>query len=131
MFSPVYNELTHWGQVTHLCISKLTIIGSYNGLSPSQRQAIIWTNAGILSIGPLGMDFSEILMEIDTFSFKKMRLKILSAKWRPSCLGLNVLSLQNTPHTTAYILKKTDCFETWIYNTGHSPMLMYDIFIVI
>ena len=26
--------LTHWGRVTHLCVSKLTIIGSDNGLSP-------------------------------------------------------------------------------------------------
>ena len=45
--------LTHWGRVTHLCVSKLTIIGSDNGLSPDRRQAIIWTNAGI-SIGRLG-----------------------------------------------------------------------------
>ena len=30
------------------------IIGSDNGLSPVRRQAIIWTNAGILLIGPLG-----------------------------------------------------------------------------
>ena len=55
--------------LTH-CISKLTIIGSYNGLSPSRRQAIIWTNAEILLIRPSGANFSEILIEIDTFSFK-------------------------------------------------------------
>ena len=61
--------ITHWGRVTHICVRKLTIIGSDNGLAPSQRQAIIWTNAGILSIGPLGMNFSEILIEIDTFEF--------------------------------------------------------------
>ena len=36
----------------HICVSKLTIIGSDNGLSPSRRQAIIWTNAWILLIGP-------------------------------------------------------------------------------
>ena len=94
--------LTHWGRVTHICVSKLTIIGSYNGLSPSRRQAIIWTNAGILSIGPLGMNFSEILIEIDAFSFKKMHLKMSSAKWRPSCLGLNVL--KSKPFSK-YILK--------------------------
>ena len=58
------NELTHWGRVTHICISNLTIIGSDNGLSPDRRQAIIWTNAGILLIGPLGTNFSEILIEI-------------------------------------------------------------------
>ena len=26
--------LTHWGRETHICVSKLTIIGSDNGLSP-------------------------------------------------------------------------------------------------
>ena len=83
--------LTHWGRVTHLCVGKLTSIASDNGLSPGRRQAIIWTNAMILLIGPLGAYFSEILSEIHTFSFKKMRLKVSSAKWRPCCLGLNVL----------------------------------------
>ena len=82
--------LTHWGRVTHICVSKLTIIGSNNGLAPIRRQAIIWTNAGILLIGPFGTNFSEILIKIPTFSFKKMHLKMSSGKWRPSCLGLNV-----------------------------------------
>ena len=75
--------LTHWGRVTHTCVGKLTTIGSDNGLSPGRRQAIIWTIAGILLIGPLGTNFSEILIGIQTFSFKKMHLKMLSAKWRP------------------------------------------------
>ena len=83
--------LTHWGRVTHICVGNLTTIASDNGLSPDWRQAIVWTNAGILLIGPLGINFSEISMEIQTFSFRKMRLKTSSAKWRPSCLGLNVL----------------------------------------
>ena len=77
--------------MTHICVGKLTILGSDNGLSPGRRQAIIWTNAGILLIGPLGTNFSEILIGILTFSFKKMRLKMSSVKWRPFCLGLNVL----------------------------------------
>ena len=83
--------LTHWGRMMHICISNLTIIGPDNGLSPGQRQAIIWTNAGILLIGPWGTNFSEILVGIHTFSFKKINLKMLSAKFRPFCLGLNVL----------------------------------------
>ena len=91
-FNPYDVPLTHWGRVTHICVSKLSIIGSDNGLSPGRRQAIIWTNAGILSIGLLGTKFSEILIEIRTFSFKKMRLKVSSAKWQPFCLGLNVLN---------------------------------------
>ena len=54
--------LTHWGRLTHICVSKLTSIASDNGLSPGRRQAIIWTNAGILIIGPLWTNFSEILI---------------------------------------------------------------------
>ena len=84
-------DLTHWGRVTHICVSKLTTIGSDNGLAPGRRQAIIQTNAGMLLIGPLGTNFSEILSEIHTFSFKKMHLKLSSAKLRPFGFGLNVL----------------------------------------
>ena len=87
-------SLTHWGRVTHICVGTNINIGSDNGLSPGRRQAIIWTNAGMLLIGPLGTNFSEILIEILTFSFKKMHLKMSSAKWRLFCLGLNVLSTQ-------------------------------------
>ena len=87
------NALTHWGRVTHICVGKLTIIGSDNGLSPDRRQAIIWTNAGILLIEPLGTNFSEILIEIHIFSSKKMHLKMSSGKWRPFCLSLNVLNV--------------------------------------
>ena len=83
--------LTHWDRVTHICVGKLTIIVSDNGLSPERRQAIIWTNAGILLIGPLETNFSESLFAIETFSFRKMHFKISSAKWRSFCLGLNVL----------------------------------------
>ena len=83
--------LTHWGRAMHICVSKLTIIGSDNGLSPGRRQAIIWANAGILLIGLIGTNVSDILIEILTFSFKKMRLKVSSVKWLPCCLGLNVL----------------------------------------
>ena len=83
--------LTHWGRVTHICVGRLTNIGSDNGLSPGRRQAINWTNAGILLIAPLETNFSEILIGIQTLSFKKMHLKMSSAEWRPFCLGLNVL----------------------------------------
>ena len=84
--------LPHWGRVTHICIGNLTIIAPDNGLSPGRRQAIIWTNAGILLIGPLGTNFSEISIGIQVFSFKKMHLNMSSVKWLPFCLGLNVLS---------------------------------------
>ena len=76
----------------HLCISKIIIIGSDNGFSPGRRQAIIWINAGILLIGPLGTNFIENVIEIYTFSFEKMHVKMSSGQRRPSCPGLNVLS---------------------------------------
>ena len=84
--------LTHWGRVTHICVSKLAaIIGSDNGLPPGRRQAITWTNAGILLIRTLGTNISEILCKHHVFSYKKMHLKMSSGKRRPFCLGLNVL----------------------------------------
>ena len=71
-------QLTHWGRVTHICVRKLIIIGSDNGLSPGQCQAIIWNNDEILLIGPLGTNFDESSIEIYIFLFKKVHLKILS-----------------------------------------------------
>ena len=78
--------------MTHICVGKLTIIGSDNGLPPDRRQAIIWTNAGILLIQTLRTNFSEILGEINSFSFKKMHLKRSSAKGRLFSLSLNELT---------------------------------------
>ena len=92
---PAVLILTHWGWVTHICIGQPTSTGSDNGLSPGRRQAIIWTNAGILLIGPLGTNFSEILIGIQSFSLKK----ISSAKYRPFCIGLNVLNVAQLNHT--------------------------------
>ena len=107
-------SLTHWDWVTHICVGKLTIIGSYNGMSPGMCQAIIWTNAGILLIGPSGTNFSDILIRIQTFSFKEIHMKIMvvcqmasissrsqcvnkfhlkiCAKWCLFCWGLSVLT---------------------------------------
>ena len=66
-----HHWLTHWGRVTLICVGNLTIIGSDNGLSPGRRQAIIWINARILLIGPLGTNFTEIAFAIQTFLVKK------------------------------------------------------------
>ena len=63
----------------------LAIIGLDNGLSPDWHQAIIWTNTGI--------NYSEILIDVHKFSFKKMYLKISSGKWRAFCLSLNALKI--------------------------------------
>ena len=67
-------------------------IGSGNGLSPVRRQAITWTNADLLPIRPLGINFSEIQIKIQNFSFMKIYLKISSAKWQPFCAGWDELN---------------------------------------
>ena len=58
-----------------MAVNQVSIV-SDNGLSSGQHQAIIWTNAGILLIGTLGTNFSEILIKLQNFSFMKMHLKI-------------------------------------------------------
>ena len=71
------------------------IIGSDNGLSPGQCQAIIWTNAGILSNRPSGTNFSEILIEIHTFSFKNICI------WK--------CRLENGSHFVSSSMYQCDC----------------------
>ena len=90
--------------MTHICVGKLSIIGSDNCLSPGRHQAIIRTNAGILLIGPLGINFSEILIGIQIFSIKEIQLKISSAKWRQFGLGRNELRVK------ARIYKRNEWF---------------------
>ena len=70
-------------------------IGSDNGLAPVWCQAVVWTNVGLLSIGYLGTNFSEILIKITKKSFMKMYLKIPSVKWRPFCPGEDELIISS------------------------------------
>ena len=103
--------------MTNVCVSKLTIIGSNNGLSP----AIIRTNAGILLIRTWGINFSEILSQIHTFSFKKMHLKTSSAKLRqfypglndpgPQCVHRKCGQILGTCYIYGHIVKKVSCFS--------------------
>ena len=112
--------LTHWGRATHIFVSETIIIGSDYGLSPGWRQAIIWTNVAIFLIGPLGTSLNEISLKINTFSFKKMHLKMSSAEWCLVDLSLNDLT-NNTPYLTSAVscglsymnnLEKTNHFIT-------------------
>ena len=109
------NVLTHWGWMLHICISNLiNITGSDNGLSHGRRQAITWTNAGILSIRTLGTNFSEILSEIPTFSFKKIHLKMSSAisaaiLSQPQYVN-SLQSVNGSSH------KNCGCLVTWFCN---------------
>ena len=79
----------------HICLSKLNIIGSDNGLLPGQRQAIIWTNAGILLIGPLGTNFSKID--------------------RNSNISIEENSFENVVCGKAAILSPPQCVNTALY----------------
>ena len=48
--------------MTNICVSKLTIIGSDNGLSPGRHQPIIWTNTGLLISGTVQTYFRKIFL---------------------------------------------------------------------
>ena len=94
--------LLHFGTVCKRCIviiilfvcERDQLLQHKKSYRHDRRQAITWTNAGILLIGTLGTNYSEILIESHVFSFKKMHLKRSSAKWRPFCLGRNVLTFR-------------------------------------
>ena len=92
--------LSHWSRVrdAYICLGNLTTNGSDNGLLPCRHQAIIWTNAGLLLTGPLGRNFSEILIELIYFYSRKRRFKMSSVKWRPCCVDLNVKSQATATH---------------------------------
>ena len=90
--------LTHWGCMTHICVSKLTITGSDNGLSTGRRQALIWTYAGILLTGPLGKNFSEILIKIyNELTWQWVNLTTWRQSYLP-LLQLNSKSNENCHH---------------------------------
>ena len=52
-----------------------------------------WTIVGLLLTGLLETNFNEIWIKTQQFSYDKMILKMLSAKWQPFCLSLNVLKV--------------------------------------
>ena len=116
MQSSLSNSFNSLIQSDDICISKLTIIGSDNGLSPGLRQAIIWTNDGILLIRTFRTNFSEIVSEIHTFSLKKMHFKMSSGKWRPSCRGLNVLKIgyPQMKSTVAWFSNELQWLDLWL-----------------
>ena len=105
--------------MTHICVGNVTIIGSDNGLSPERRQAITWTNAGLLLIRPLGTNFSEMVLGIQTSAFKKMHFKISSAKWRLFGLGLNKL-MDVLPYPCPHIIIPPAQRSCWGY-IGFTP----------
>ena len=144
--------LTHWGRVMHVCVRKITIIGSDNGLLPGQHQAIIWTNAGILLIRILGTNFREILSKIHTFfiqgnAFQNVVCKMAAIVSRPQCVKREIDQyLVTTKHNKVcnccaycfwwcpnyYMLvmsRRCGCFVTWFCYQLTWPMytFIYDL----
>ena len=68
--------LTHLPLVPHICVNEL---GQHWFIV--RRQAITWTNTELLSIGPLGRNFSEIKIKMQNFSFIKMHFNMSSEKY--------------------------------------------------
>ena len=93
--------------VPHICVSA----GSDNGKSSIRHQAITWTNAGLLWNGPLGTNFSEILMKT-----QKMYLEISSAKWQPFVPGRTYTAVNKEIWYLPTNLKT--CLETHLKSHG-------------
>ena len=102
----ICHSLTHWGRMAYICVGKLTIIVSDNGLSPGRRQAIVWTNAEILLIGRPRTYFIEILIEIQIFPLTNMLenavCEMLSILSRPQCVLKR--NLQKNIHVWNYCM---------------------------
>ena len=74
--------------MVHKYFSKLTIIGSDNGLSPGRRHAIIWTNDGSMYIGTLGTNVSEnSYIFIQENAFENVVCKMAVILFRPQCVN--------------------------------------------
>ena len=104
-------NFTHWGRVTHICISKLTSIGSDNGLLPGQHQAMIWTNVRILLIWTLGTKFSEILKRnsyifIEENAFENVVWKMAAMLCQLQCVITSMTAV--TQDVIATFLQVTD-----------------------
>ena len=105
--------------MTYICVSKLTIIGLYNGLLLGRR-----TNARILLFGPLGTNFSEILIEMHTYTFRKMPLQMSLAICRPFCLDLNMLKSNTFARTSVHVSKTNAVARAEL----RSPSLLCDCY---
>ena len=87
------SSLTHWGRVTHICVSKLTIIGSDNGLSPGRRRGHYLNQWWNIVNSNLRNKLQWNPRQNSFIFIQKMHLK-LSVKGRLFSLGLNELNLE-------------------------------------
>ena len=102
-------DLTHWGRVKHMCVSKISIIVSDNGLWTQSHYLNQCLN--IVNWTPGRLNFREILNEINTVSFKKMHLNMSSAQWRFFPLSLNEVIARPCPKFNGALVKAPQYFE--------------------
>ena len=124
--------LTHWGRVTHICVNKLCNICSDNCLSPGRRQAIIWSNAGILLIG------IYIFIQQNTFEnvVWKMAAILFRPQWVISCCvaatgNTRAKTFADTHNTQRYKTVSTDCYRDVFELAKYSDCIRktFDVFL--
>ena len=100
-------SLTHWGRLTHICVSKPAIIVSDNTHWFSHHLDQCWN----MFDGAMGTSFSEILIKIYTFLLNKIHLKMSSAKswvfFSASMSWMVNVKSQYQPNVKKYLLHKT------------------------
>ena len=88
----IIHYLTHWGRVTHICVSKLTTIGSDNGLSPGWSQAIYlnqcWNIVNSNLRNKLQWNFKgDLYSFIQVNAFENVVWKMAAIFSRPQCVN--------------------------------------------
>ena len=85
-YNSTHRALTHLPLGAHIYVSESALVQimvwCWIGVKPLSKPIM-----GLLSIRPLGTNFSKILIKTSNFSFVKMHLKITSTKWQPFCPG--------------------------------------------
>ena len=97
---------THSDRVMHICVRKLTIIRSDNGLSPGRHQAINWTNVGTLSIG-----------QVEQTSVKS---------YRNSYIFIHKNVLENVVRKLATVLPRPRCVKPLLGSVIYTLKYFYD-----
>ena len=100
--------LTHWSRVTHICVSKLTNIGSDNGLPPSRRQAIISTKCWYIVNWSLGNKFQWNLNQnqyifIQENAFESVVCEMAAILSQPQCVKLSIMCC-HIPHMLSWLV---------------------------
>ena len=101
------------------------MICSGNGLSSVRRQAITWTNAVWLSIGLMGTNFSQIGIEILSFSFKNMYLKTSSVNMAAILFRERWVNSENDIHWFVRIVFSTQLYGFGIWQTFYHGSTIY------